>query len=343
LASDNARLSAMPHALRLSADVIFDLSVVIVSYNTKDITIACIASVLAGKGALSLEMIVVDNCSSDGSAEAIRAAFPDIVVIDSPANGGFAYGNNIGLERCHGAYVLMLNPDTEVIGDCLTLAVDYLKTNPEIGMLGAQIRYPSGDAQNSMIRFLSLKTLFFLTFLPSRIVVGHPMMGDHRYGSLSPEAINRVDCVMGSFMMVPRATLQAVGGLDHRFFMYGEECEFCHRIGRAGKQVVYFPPAKIIHHSGASTEGRSVWQATEMARGHILFLRFTRGVTTAWLGTLLMTIRDSVRIPYYAAQTMWRGGKPSDMAAAWWTRLKFLCGALVRLPAGQSVRLPDPD
>ena len=204
--------------LRLPETVEYDLSVIIVSYNTRDIVLACVQSVLDCKDALSVEIIVVDNCSQDGSVAALRSIFPDIKVIESPANAGFSYGNNIGMEQCHGRYILMLNPDTEVQPAAFTSAISYLEDHPHVGMLGAQISYPDGKPQNSMIRFLSLKTLFFLTFLPSRMVVENPLLGDHRYGSLNADTINHVDCVMGSFMFTRRAVIEEVGGLDHRFF-----------------------------------------------------------------------------------------------------------------------------
>jgi len=329
--------------LRLPSNITHDLSVIIVSYNTRELTIECVRSVLTKKDNISVEVIVVDNCSSDGSAVALRAEFPDILVLESPTNGGFAYGNNIGLEQCHGRKILLLNPDTEIQGGCLKKGMQYLDANPRVGVLGARIYYPDGRPQNSMIRNLSLHTLFFLILLPSSKVVNNPILGDHRYASLSADEINDVDCVMGSFMMISREVLVQTGGLNTRFFMYGEECEWCHRINSSGRQTVYYPNIAICHHSGASIGHMSVWKAIEMTRGHILFLRFTRGVGVAWLGTLLMTVRDLVRLPYYAFQTVLRGFRPSAAVGPWWARLKFLLGALVNPPKGQSIALPDPE
>ncbi|MEE9433101.1 MAG: glycosyltransferase family 2 protein [Sphingorhabdus sp.] len=314
-----------------------DLSVVIVSYNTRDITMECVASLLKHNGALNLEIVVVDNCSSDGSVPALRAAFPMIRVVDSPINGGFAHGNNIGFGHCSGEYILLLNPDTEVEEQTLKSALEYLKSNPEVGLVGAKISYPDGTPQNSTIRFLSLKTLFFLIFLPSKYVVRNRSMGDHRYGSLSSDETSFVDSVMGSFMMLPRRILQEVGCLDDRFFMYGEECEWCYRIKQAGYKVAYFPDAKIVHHSGASTANMSVWRAVEMTRGHILLLRFTRGPFIAWIGTLMMLFRDFVRLPYYSAQAVFNRFSWTSQAEAWWARLKFLTKAIIDLPAGQQL------
>jgi len=137
--------------LRLSANNFLDVTVAIVSYNTRDMTIACVRSVLEHAGALDVEIIVVDNCSDDGSAEALRSTFPQIKVIDSLINGGFAYGNNIAFEQCHGRYVLLLNPDTEIYSGMLEKAVAYMEANPKTGILGPRVLLEDGTQQSSMI------------------------------------------------------------------------------------------------------------------------------------------------------------------------------------------------
>ena len=329
--------------LRLPKNVTCDLSVAIVSYNTRDITISCVQSVLDHKGALDVEVIVVDNCSSDNSAEALRKTFPQIKVIDSPVNGGFAYGNNIAFEQCHGRYILLLNPDTEVHFGGLETAIAYMDANPQTGIMGPRVRLDDGTQQSSMIRYLSLTQLFFIIFIPSMWLRKTSLFGDLRYAGLSRDSINKVDAVSGCFMLARREILEKIGGLDHRFFMYGEEAEWAHRTTKAGWQIVYNPEIEILHHGAASTAHMSVWKAIEMTRGHILFLRFTRGAMIAWIGTLLMFIRDSIRLPYYAIQTLVRGFQPSPAVKPWWARLKFVAGALFNLPKGQSITLPDPE
>ncbi|MEO1045710.1 MAG: glycosyltransferase family 2 protein [Pseudomonadota bacterium] len=329
--------------LRLPESVTHDVSVVIVSYNTRDMTLACVQSVLDNKGDLAVEVIVVDNCSSDGSAAALRQTFPDITVIDSPANGGFAYGNAIGFEQAHGRHILLLNPDTEIFPGGLRRCIDHMTASPRTGIMGPRVRLDDGSQQSSMIRFLSLTQLFFIIFMPSLWLRRTSLFGDLRYAGLSRDTVNRVDAVSGCFMFARRELLEQVGGLDTRFFMYGEEAEWCHRTGKGGWDVVYNPEVEILHHGAASTGQMNDWKAVEMTRGHILFLRFTRGAGIAWLGTLLMTLRDIVRIPYYAAATLLRGFRPPANAGPWWTRLKFELKALFSLPGGQTITLPDPD
>ena len=318
-----------------------DISVVIVSYNTCEMTKACVQSVLDNAKGLIVEIIVVDNCSSDGSPEALRAAFPQIIVIDSPANGGFAYGNNIGFQLATGRYILLLNPDTQVFTGGLAECVRFMDAQTQIGIMGPLVRLEDGNQQSSMIRFLSLTQLFFIIFMPSIWLRRTTLFGDLRYAGLSRDAQNKVDAVSGCFMFARRSVLETIGGLDTRFFMYGEEAEWCHRTGKAGWDIVYNPHVEILHHGAASTAHMSEWKAVEMTRGHILFLRFTRGPFIAWLGLLLMVFRDVIRLPYHGTKAMLNGMKLTAAGKPWWARLKFELGALFNLPKGQTIALPN--
>lgn len=322
-----------------SGDV--DLSVVIVSYNTREMTLDCVQSLIDHAGKLKLQIIVVDNCSSDGSSEALRAQFPRIIVIDSPANGGFAYGNNIGFEQTVGRYILLLNPDTRVYRGTLQTAISHMDANPTVGILGPKVLLESGEQQSSMIHFLSLTQLFFIIFMPSLWLRKTSLFGDLRYADLSREEINDVDAVSGCFMLARREILEKVGGLDQRFFMYGEESEWCHRCGRAGWTIRYNPAVEILHYGAASTAHMSEWKSVEMAKGHVLFLRFTRGSFVARIGTLFMVLRDLVRFPWYSAKAIANGFSWTLAARPWRVRLKFLLAALFNMPQGQSIDRPS--
>jgi len=324
----------------LSADI--DLSVIIVSYNTKNITLECVQSVLDHKGALAVEIIVVDNCSTDGSTKALRDAFPDITVIDSPANGGFAYGNNIGFEKSHGRYILLLNPDTRVHPGGLEKAVAYMDTHQKTGCLGPRVLNSDGQLDKSMMRYLSLTQFFFLIFIPAKFAQNLKIFGDMRYASRSYDDINDIDAMTGCFILTRRKILEEIGGLDQRFFMYGEETEWCRRITRAGWKIQYHPDITILHHGAASTVNMSEWKAVEMTKGHILFLKFTRGAFVAWIGTLFMIMRDILRAPYYGVISLVKGFRWSANAKPWWKRLKFLIRAIIIQPQGQTITRPAP-
>lgn len=318
-----------------------DLSIVIVNYNTRDVTIEAVESVLENSGSLAVEIIVVDNASSDGSVEALRAAFPQVTVVDAGHNGGYAWGNNIGIRRAGGRYLLILNPDAQVYDGTLDQAVQYMDANPDIGILGARVTLEGGSQQLTLFRHVSLKNMIWNILVPNRILRKSRFFGDQRYASGSRDSVQDVDVVAGCFMMLPRGVIDKVGMMDDRFFMYSEESEWCWRVKQAGLKVRYNPDIRIMHHGAVSTGKASPWKSVEIAKGHILFLRFTRSPIIAWLGTAIMLVGDLLRAVWFLPAMLM---KPRhEGARAWRARTAFLLHALFNPPRGQVPPQADPD
>lgn len=229
------------------------LSIVIVSWNVCELLRACLAAIEPGRDTLALEVIVVDGGSADGSPRMVREAFPWVRLVARPDNVGFPKGNNIGLEMASGRYILLLNPDTVVLGQALQTMVAYLEANPAVGALGGQLLNPDGSVQSSRRRFPTLLTAFFestwLQPLAPRRLLAHYYLLDR-----PDNAISQVDWVVGACLLVRGEIVQQIGGLDEGYFMYSEELDWCKRIKAAGWQIVYLPTAQIIHHYGKSSE-----------------------------------------------------------------------------------------
>ncbi|WP_420587356.1 glycosyltransferase family 2 protein [Ruegeria sp.] len=322
-----------------TATVQLDLSVIIVNYRTSDVTSKAVQSVLDHAGSLSLEVIVVDNDSGDGSVEALRTAFPQITVLDAGHNGGYAWGNNLGIRQAKGRYLLVLNPDALVYDGTLERAVSYMQDNPDVGILGGHVSLENGSQQPTLFRELSLSKLFWGLVVPNRILRRSRLFGDQRYASLARDTEQDVDVVAGCFMMIARAVVEQVGMMDDRFFMYSEESEWCWRVRQAGLKVRYNPDVRLTHYGAVSTGQTSPWKSVEIAKGQILFLRFTRGPAIAWLGTCLMALADLLRAVWFLPISLIR---PSHKGAeAWRARFTFLLGALVQQPKGQTPPQPD--
>ncbi|MBX3489210.1 glycosyltransferase family 2 protein [Parvibaculum sp.] len=314
-----------------------DISVLIVSYNTCHLTLRCIETVLQYVDGIDIEVVVVDNASSDGSAEEIRNRYPNVVVIASDVNGGFAFGNNLGFKVARGRYVLLLNPDTEVRENTLVRCLRYMDMHPEVGVLGCRVRYGDGSQQSTIFRYLRLRDLVLNIVLPNRLTRKHPLLGQSRYARLSRDEIQDVDIVAGCFMMVPRHVIETAGDMNTIFFMYGEEAEWCHRISRYGFKVRYYPDAEIMHHGAASTSDDSEWKILEMAKGQILFLRVTRGYFVAWVGNLLMFLRDLVRLVTFLPLRLSGKANSRSFARNGMSRLIFHWKSVWGLPGGQRV------
>jgi len=231
--------------------VMVDLSIVIVSWNVCELLRRCLRSIL--DAGYSMETIVVDNGSTDGSVEMVRAEFPAVRLIANAKNPGFAAANNQGISVARGRHVLILNPDTEVVGDALAKMVTFADEHPDVGVVGPQLLNPDGSVQSSRRRFPTLATAFFEStwfqpYAPRRLL--------ERYYVLDqPDGVAQdVDWVKGAALMARREAIERVGPMDEGFFMYSEELEWCRRFRQADWRVVYVPTAQVIHYEGKSSE-----------------------------------------------------------------------------------------
>jgi N-acetylglucosaminyl-diphospho-decaprenol L-rhamnosyltransferase len=202
---------------------------------------------------LTCEIIVVDNVSTDGSAEMVRAEFPDVHLIVNTENRGFPAANNQGIAVAEGRYALILNPDTEVVGDALATMVAYADAHPDVGVVGPQLLNDDRSIQSSRRRFPTMATAFFeSTWL--QLYAPRRMMKRYTVQDRPDDATLDVDWVMGAALMARREAIEQVGPMDEGYFMYSEELDWCKRFKDAGWRVVYLPTARIIHHGGKSSD-----------------------------------------------------------------------------------------
>ena len=224
-----------------------DISVVVVNWNTAHMLQRCLASLEAERPAVGLEVIVVDNGSSDGSQDLVRKTFPQVHLMANRANRGFSVANNQGVAASAGRYLFLLNSDTEVEAGSLRALVDYGDANPSAGIIGPRLLNFDGSLQPSGGRFptpvSTVATLFGLDRL----------MGRQRYGTGRDYSIPAVvDEVSGAAMLVRRDAFEQVGGLDESFAWGYEDVDLCRRVHKAGWQIHYFPRAKVKHEWGGS-------------------------------------------------------------------------------------------
>ena len=230
-----------------------DLSVVIVNWNTIDMLRAVLASAFNTCGAITLQMIVIDNASDDGSVDMVAAEFPDAELIRNSDNRGFAAANNQGFELARGRYILLLNSDTIVLGDVLAASVRYLDTHKDVGAMGCRVLNTDGSMQRTCAMWPSLTNLALQTSglwrLPPRKVFGRYLMLDWQRDSA-----REVDSISGCYLMLHRKVLDEVGPLDETFFFFGEETDWCRRMREAGWKLMFAPVGEIIHHGSASAK-----------------------------------------------------------------------------------------
>jgi hypothetical protein len=252
-----------------------DLSIIIVSWNVRELLQNCLCSVLAETN-LALQVIVVDSASTDGSPEMIAEQFPQVQLVLCQENVGFPGGNNLGLERANGRYVLLLNPDTIVHDDALSKMVSFLEQNPQVGVVGPQLLNEDGSVQSSRRRFPTLRTAFFeSTWLQP--YAPQAVLDDYFVRDVGDGEPAVVEWVMGACLMTRQEVVIQVGGLDEAYFMYSEELDYCRRIHEAGWQVVYYPQARVTHLSGKSSEQAVTQRHINFNRAKLRYFRKYHG------------------------------------------------------------------
>ncbi len=236
-----------------------ELAIVVVSYNVRELTIGCVASVLEALAhdELGSRIWVVDNASADGSAAAVQGRFPRVTVIASGRNLGFAGGANLGLQAVAALepmppFVLILNPDTILAPGSLGPMVRHLREHPRVGMVGAQLSYADGSFQHGAFHFPTLAMLALDLWPLNHRLMDSSLNGRYPRRLYATGQPFPIDHPLGAAMMVRSATVDEVGPLDTSYFMYCEEIDWCLRIRRAGWEICCVPRARITHLGGQS-------------------------------------------------------------------------------------------
>jgi hypothetical protein len=287
-----------------SSQSLIDLSIVIVSYNTMEMTRDCLKSVYCNIGSLTCEVIVVDNNSQDGSLDMIARDFPEVILISNNANLGFAAANNQGFAVAKGEFLLMLNSDTLIIGDVLEESVEFLKTNQQIGAIGCQVLNNDGTIQPTCSGFPSLFRLTVMTLALDRIpelslidtyLMRHWMRNNER----------EVEVISGCYLMFRKTVLEQVGGLDERFFFFAEETDWCRRIRESGWKLYFSPVGQIIHHGGGSVKKLSYKRDVMLTAATVRLHRKYGGRLAALTVYFVLMIFNASRALVWSIYSLW--------------------------------------
>jgi len=285
-----------------------DLGIVIVSYNTRDLLRACLRSVYASKGDFTHDVCVVDNASSDGSAEMVAAEFPQAHLIVNRENVGYPSANNQGLESfgfpASGLsdlapetvrFALLLNPDTELPPDALARMLDFMAERPDVGAAGPKLVLLDGSLDLACRRSLPTPevSLYKLAGL-ARLFPNSPRFAQYNMTYLDPDQVAEVGSVVGAFMLVRAEAIADVGLMDEQFFMYGEDLDWACRIQAAGWKVYYNPAVTVLHVKRAASRYSSRAQV-EFYRAMDLFYRKHYAERTPWWLHLLIVNAITLR------------------------------------------------
>ncbi|MDH5797747.1 MAG: glycosyltransferase family 2 protein, partial [Paracoccaceae bacterium] len=232
------------------------VSIIVVSYNTREMTLECLRSVFAQTDQ-PFELIVIDNASSDGSAAAIAQEFPDILLLAEKDNHGFARANNLAAATATGKYLLLLNPDTIVLDGAIDRLISFAGRSPKSRIWGGKTVFADGSINpSSCWRRMTLWGLFCSATGLSRVFPNSPRLNPEAYGGWNRDSERDVDIVTGCFFLIEKKDWDLLGGFDEIFFMYGEEADLCLRARSIGAKPRVTPEAVIVHYGGASEKVR---------------------------------------------------------------------------------------
>jgi N-acetylglucosaminyl-diphospho-decaprenol L-rhamnosyltransferase len=277
-----------------------DLSVIIVSFNTRELTLACLRSVFRETTDVRFEVIVVDNDSDDGSADAVAEAFPQVKLLRSPQNLGFGAACNLAARHAESEYLLLLNPDSEVRNGAIQRALARMRERPEIGVLGARTLYADGALnETSCFGLPSLWGAVCGALGLSVLLSRSPLFNPENLGGWRRDTEREVGAVTGCFFMIKSSLWQELGGFDERFFMYSEDLDLCARVWGAGYRCTLLPDATIVHHGGRS-EARRADKMAKVYRARAQFLSKHASPRRAALGVRLIDLGVAARVLAHA-------------------------------------------
>ena len=231
-----------------------DFSIIVVNWNTRDLLRQCLASVYSEPAEVTLDVIVVDNGSSDDSQEMVRREFPAVRLVENEANVGFAAANNQAMRIALGRIFLLLNSDAYLLPGALDKLARFMDSAPQAAVVGPQVLNPDGTIQPSCFRFPTLLDIGFESFFLTRLFPRSDLFNRRNLGGFDRRSLREVDWVSGACLAVRREVAEEAGPMDEGFFMYAEEADWCLRIRESGHRIFFYPGAEGIHHGGQSAK-----------------------------------------------------------------------------------------
>lgn len=262
-----------------------DLTVIVVNYNTRELTVDCLESVYETVNGLSFETYVVDNASHDGSADYIRAKFPQVNLIENKRNLGFAAANNQALKVMRGRYALLLNSDTILTKGAVNTLFSFMENSPQAAMACGQLLNADGTKQNSIASFPGLLSL--MLNMPALEFMFPRRFPSKRHSYSGPI---EVDSGIGACLIVRGDAIKKVGMLDERYFFFLEETDWALQMKKAGWKVFHVPGAFIYHLQGQSV-GANVNSRILFYRSRYIFFRKWRSAAGYWLACFIIVLR----------------------------------------------------
>jgi len=275
-----------------------DISIVIVSYNTKVMTQECLESLDVNTRDLACQIIVIDNASSDGSVEMIQNKFPHVELIINTSNKGFAAANNQGFLCAKAPLILLLNSDTVVLGKVIQNSIQYILDHPDVGAFACRVLNSDRTTQRTCSQYPTFRNIFLMAIGLDRLYPRH-IFGQYQYKDWARDSERDIEVISGCYLLTRKEILESVGGLDEDFFFFGEETEWCMRIRRAGWKLRFSPVGEIIHHGGGSAKKLKYKRDLMLTNALVRFHQKTGGTFSAIAMFCLLFFFNAIRAIFW--------------------------------------------
>ncbi len=286
-----------------------DLTVIMVSYNTRALTLAALRTLYQTTKTAGLHVVVFDNASEDGSVAAVAEAFPQAELIASPENLGFAKANNLVAASARSEWLLLLNPDTEVHPGAVDALLAFGREHPQAGVYGGRTVFPDGRLNiASCWGKITLWSTFCSTFGLTAAFPDSPWFNPEALCGWQRDSVRQVDIIVGCFLLIRRSLWDALGGFDLRYFMYGEDADLCIRAGEMGYRPMITPQAQIMHLVGQSSSTRPGKQLL-LVKGRVTLIRDHLPRWQVPIGLVLMWLRVAMRVAASRMMLRRQGGR----------------------------------
>jgi hypothetical protein len=311
-----------------NAAAVPELTVIMVSYNTRELTLIALETLLANAGDVSMDIVLWDNASSDGSADAVAERFPtEVKLVRSAENLGFAAANNAAAAEARTPWLLLLNPDTETHPRAVENLLTFAKAHPEAGIVGGRTVFPDGSLNiASCWNRMTIWSLFSRAIGLSRAFPNSLLFNPEAIGGWRRDSVRQVDIVVGCLLMISKQVWDELGGFHEKYFMFGEEADLCLRAGKLGYRPMITPDAQIVHHVGASyaeSENRII----KVLKGRVTLIRDHWSVLARPFGLGLLLTWAAIRQSVERAKSTGRAGAAATTwRSVWRRRSEWLAG-----------------
>ncbi len=276
-----------------------DISIIIVAWNVREMLISCLKSVFAETKGIDFEVIYVDNASKDGSVDMVTREFPGVRIIQNSRNEGFIKANNQGIEISKGRYVLLLNSDTVVLDNAIEKMVKFADANPKSAVIGCKVLNPDRTLQRSCFMYPSLLNMFLSATYLYKIFPKNKFFGRERMTWWDFSEVREVETICGCCSLIRKEALEQVGLMDDRYYVYGDDPDWCYRFKKAGWKIQFTPAAEIVHYGGQTTKQMSKEFKLQLYGSILIFMKLHRSKYAFPFACFLTSLFFFIRVPYW--------------------------------------------